>query len=62
MLNAIKAVFLSRGFWKAVGGGAAMSALHYVHAPEYLVLAIGSLFGVSVVAQGMSDFGKNAAK
>lgn len=60
MLTAIKAALLSKGFWKAVGGSAVMSGLAYVHAPEYLVVAVGSLFGVSVVAQGMSDFGKNA--
>lgn len=60
MLSTLKHILLSKGFWKAILGSAIASGAAYLHAPQEVIAIIGGLFGTSVIAQGMSDLGKNS--
>lgn len=59
MLAALKELSTSKKFWMTILGSAIVGGLTAAHAPNELVLIIGSLFGVGVGAQGLADFGKN---
>lgn len=54
-----KDLFCSKKFWLTVVGAGVCAGLHAAGASDQVVAIVGSLFGVNVLGQGMSDFGKN---
>ena len=58
----IKELVKSKKFWMTIAGVVVTTSLKLFEAPDTVIVAVGSLFGVNVLGQGLADFGKSAAK
>ena len=62
MLDAIKGIFGSKKALLAMIGSAIVGVLYHFQVPQEIITMVGTLFGVTIGAQGLADLGKGAKK
>ena len=60
MLTTIKGLFTSKKFWMVMLGSVLVTVMTQMGMSADMIAWVGGLFGVGVLGQGLSDFGKGA--